>query len=121
MVTPTPAWVIGRRAGRLGLPAVPVPEQRLAGVLDRVAERARGPALHRVAVLVEQRELVVTLPRPLAALVIEQHDVVGAILVGGDGDLLALFTERLDNFGGLRAGAAALHAGRGVLIATEAA
>src|SRR6476646_9634703 len=45
----------------------PVVDDRLAGVLDGVAERARRPARHRIAILLEQRELVVLLDDLLPA------------------------------------------------------
>src|SRR5438067_3232150 len=74
-----------------------------AGFLHCIAQKARGLAHDRVAFTIEDDDFVVPRDHVFAALVIEQNNIVGFVLVVVDDDLRAALIESLDDFGGLRA------------------
>jgi len=105
-----------RRSLRSGLPIL---QQCFTGVLHRVTETPSGPALERIAVLVEQSELVVVPHKALSTFVVEQQHVVGAVLVRRHRDLFASLAEGLDDFCGLRPRASGLHSAESVRVAAK--
>ena len=60
---------------------------------------------NRIALAIENGNLVVPQERRLAALVVQQHHVVGAVLLVVDHRFGTAFTEGLDDFRGLGPGA----------------
>src|SRR5690349_8274346 len=79
----------------------------LARILDGIAERTCGSAHHQISrTPVENRNFVLAQNERLAALMVENYDVVSSFLLVIHHHLIAALAEGLDNFCCLRTGAA---------------
>jgi hypothetical protein len=86
--------------------------------LTEVPIESRGVADDGIPIAIENRYFAVMRENALAAFMVEHNNVVGVVLFVVDDYLRASFAEGLDDLRGLRSGAAARMAGKGIARTT---